>query len=99
MHGITTFCPFCHSTLLLGSDRCTSCGATIEYGRIPPRYFFLLLALAWIIIGGVHLLCDDFGVVDFMVQLGIATLLCLVVWVKVIRRLSKKYKGRIRFTR
>lgn len=99
MHSITTFCPFCRSTLFVGAERCSSCGATIEYGRIPLRYFFLLVVLLWLIIGGVHLFCDDIGIMDFIVQLSIATTLSLVVWGWVIRKLRKKYTGRIRFTR
>ncbi|ECE0486475.1 hypothetical protein KX75_20090 [Salmonella enterica subsp. enterica] len=99
MHNITTFCPFCHSVVIVGAERCHNCNATIEYGRIPLRYFLLLLAITWAIIAGIHLLCDDAGLHDFLLQLGIAAVLCLLAWIKAIRVLSKRYKGRIRYTR
>ncbi|EAA5259378.1 hypothetical protein DP804_23330 [Salmonella enterica subsp. enterica] len=99
MHGNTTFFPFCHAVVVTGAECCTHCGATIEYGRIPPRYFLLLLAIAWAIIVGVHLLCDNAGLHDFLQQLGIASVLCLLVWIKAIRVLNKRYKGRVRYTR
>lgn len=99
MHRSTTVCPFCHSFIVVGDEECTRCGATIEYGRIPPRYFLLLLVVAWAIMGGVHLLCDNAGLDDFLPQLGIATILNLLIWLKAIRILNKRYKGRIRYTR
>ncbi|HAU3224891.1 TPA: hypothetical protein N2F56_004136 [Salmonella enterica] len=99
MDNTTTICPFCHSVVLVGTRRCTSCGATIEYSRIPPRYFLVIFALAWAIIGCVHLLCDEAGLRGFLLQLGIATVLCLLFWLKSIRVLNKRYKGRIRYTR
>ena len=99
MHGTTTSCPFCHSAVVAGAESCTSCGATIEYGRIPPRYILLLLITVWAIIGVVHLLCEEAGLRDFMQQLGITTVLCLLFWMKAIRVLNKRYRGRIRYTR
>lgn len=99
MHDIMTRCPFCHSVVFIGTERCTCCGATIEYGRVPSRYFLLLLVIAWAIIGGVHILCDDIGLDDFLLQLTIASIFCLLIWLKAIRALNKKYKGRIRYRR
>lgn len=99
MYSISTFCPFCHSTFLVGAERCGSCGATIEYGRIPPRFFLFLLVVIWGLIGAVHVICDNFGVFNFIIQLSIAVSLCLMVWGIGIRKLSKKYRGRVRFVR
>ena len=99
MKNEITYCPFCHSVIIIGTEHCTGCHTTIEYGRVPPRYFLLLLALVWAVIGGVHLLCDDLGIISFLAQLSIATLLCLLIWIKAIRVLNKKYKGRIRYIR
>lgn len=102
MHGNTISfvrCPFCHSIVVVGAESCTKCGAKIEYSRIPPRYFLLLLIISWAIIGGVHLLCDEVGLRDFVQQLGIATGICLVCWLKAIQVLSKRYKGRVRYMR
>ena len=59
----------------------------------------MLLAIAWAIIGSVHVLCDEAGLRDFLQQLGIATGICLVFWLKAIQVLNKRYKGRVRYTR
>lgn len=99
MKNEITYCPFCHSVIVSGAEHCSHCGAIIEYGRVPLRYFFLLLLLSWIVIGVIHLLCDDLGIVSFMVQLGVSAMLWLVIWFKSIRVLNKKYKGRIRYVR
>ncbi|ECL7345084.1 hypothetical protein FTS55_15765 [Salmonella enterica subsp. enterica] len=73
------------AVIVTGAECCPRCGATIEYGRIPPRYF-LLLAIARAIIGGVHLLCDEAGLRDFLQQLGIATVLCLLFCLKAVAK-------------
>lgn len=38
------------------------------------------------IIGGVHLLCDEAGLRDFLQQLGIATVLCLLFCLKAVAK-------------
>ena len=94
-----TYCPFCHTIVVPSEEQCSHCGATIEYGRIPPRYYLFLLILIWVVIAFVHLLCDDLGIVSFLVQLWISTLVWLIIWIKSIKALNKKYKGRVRYVR
>lgn len=64
MHGS----PFCHSTVVVGAECCTSYSV-------------------------VHLLCDEAGLRDVLQQLGIASVLYLLFWLKAIPALSKRYKG------
>ncbi|MDN8598850.1 hypothetical protein Q0A17_05395 [Citrobacter sp. S2-9] len=99
MDRTTTICPFCHSVLFIGTKRCICCNATIEYGRIPPRCLLLLVGITSAIFVGVHLLCEYAALNGFLLETGIVTVLCLIVWLKAIRILNKRYKGRIRYTR